>query len=165
MWDVERMLLAGVVGLRGGSGVEVSVSTKGLRNAGWLGSNEDFTFILGGRRYQCSYVIARFLLFRVSVIQSIDDTIDEVNIDIDDPADLFARLLSVGSGGSVLIEATTRMQFISLCGTLWNSELYENVCGRLGDEITNENVSDHLRFLSATFFRSHRFYKIYLANH
>jgi hypothetical protein len=84
-----------VVGLHGGSRVAASLSTRGLTNVRLEDSRHDFTFIVGGGRYRCLPSAAQFLSPRVRSLHSIDATIDEIAIDVDDATGLFGAILDV----------------------------------------------------------------------
>jgi hypothetical protein len=59
-------------------------------------------------------------------------------------------VLEAAGGSSRAVDSDHRSTFVAICAALWNSELYESVCGELSDDVTIENVTDRLRFMSAT---------------
>jgi hypothetical protein len=143
--------LIAVVGLRGGSRVTGGLSSQGLANVAVRDWSDDFTFIVGDHRHRCGSSGAQFFSPRVSRLHSIDDTIDEIGIDVEDK--LFGSVSEAAKGRSIAVDSDHRGTFVAICAALWNSELYELVCSQLSDEVTMENVVDRLRFLSATFQR------------
>jgi hypothetical protein len=142
--------LTAVVGLRGGSWVTGGLSARGLANVAVGGWSDDFSFIVGDHRYRCQSSIAQFLSPRVSKLHSIDATINELRLEVEDRDELFGSVLKSAGGSSIAVDSAQRRTFAEICGALWNSELYESVCGQLIDEVTMENIVDRLRFLSTT---------------
>jgi hypothetical protein len=110
----------------------------------------DFTFIIGNHRYRCSLSLAQFLSPRVAKLHSVDDTVDEIRIGVEDPDELVGVVLEAARGDSITIDSAHRLMFLAICAVLWNSELYESIYGQLGSEVMMENVIDRLRFLWAT---------------
>jgi hypothetical protein len=142
--------LIAVVGLRGGSRVTGGLSARGLASIAVRDWSDDFTFIIGNHRYGCSSSLAQFLSPRVSKFHWIDATISELRLEVEDQDNFFGSVLEAARGGSIAVDSTHRPTFVAICAALWNSELYESVCGQLRDEVTIENVLDRIRFLSAT---------------
>jgi hypothetical protein len=50
-------------------------------------------FIVGHRHYQCPPSLTKFLSPWVTRLHSVDDTIDEIKIDVEDPDELFDAVL------------------------------------------------------------------------
>jgi hypothetical protein len=142
--------LIAVVGLRGGSRATGRLSVRGLANVAVRDSSDDFTFIIGDRRYRCQSSVTQFLSPRVSKLQSIDATISELRLEVEDRDELFSSVLEAARGGSITVDPAHRRTFAAICAALWNSELSESVCGQLRDEVTMETVIDRFGFLSAT---------------
>jgi hypothetical protein len=142
--------LIAVIGLRGGSRMICSLSGRGLANVAVRDWSHNFTFIIGDHRYWCRSFLAQFLSPQVSKLHSIDGTIDELRLEIEDGDELFGSVLEAAGSGNIAVEMVHRRIFMGICGALWNSDLYKAVCGQIGDDIIMENVGDHLRFLSAT---------------
>jgi hypothetical protein len=69
-----------VVRLRGGSKVTGELSGRGLGNVWVRDSCDEFTFVVGGRRYRCP----EFLSPRVCHLHCSDPTIDEITLEVDD---------------------------------------------------------------------------------
>jgi hypothetical protein len=57
----------------------------GLANVAVRDWSDDFTFVIGDHRSQCLSYVAQFLSLRVSKLLSIDGTINEIRIDVEDP--------------------------------------------------------------------------------
>jgi hypothetical protein len=142
--------LIAVVGLRGGSNVTGGLSAPGLASIAVRDWSDDFTFILGDHHYRCPSSVAQFLSPLVSKLHLIDATISELRLEVKDRDNFFGSVLEAARGGRIAVDSAHRPAFVAICAALWNSELYESVCGQLSDEITIENVLDRIRFLSAT---------------
>jgi hypothetical protein len=119
---------------------------------------------VGDRRYRCSSPVAQFLSPRVSKLHSIDATISELRLEVEDRDELFGSVLEAAKGDSIAADSDHRGTFEAICATLCNSELCEFVCGQQRDDFTMDNVLDRLRFRSANrcdisaeleFFASH----------
>jgi hypothetical protein len=83
--------------------------------------SDDFTFLLGNHHYRCSSSVAQFLSPQVSILHSIDDTVDEIKIDVEHPDELFGAVLEAARGGSIPVDSTYRVTFMAICAALWNS--------------------------------------------
>jgi hypothetical protein len=154
--------LSGDLGeLRGGSKVTGGLLSRGLANVAVRDWSDDFTFIIGDRRYQCRSSVAQFLSPLVSKLHSIDATISELRLGIEDPERLFGSVLETGKGNSIAVDSTHRQTFAGICAAPWNSELYRSFDPELGDEIAMENAIDRLGFLSG--FNTRRNRDAYLA--
>jgi hypothetical protein len=108
-------VLIAVVGLRGGSRVTGGLSSRGLANDAvrdWCG---DFTFIVGDHRYRCRSSVAWFLSPRFSKLRSIDDTIDEIRIDVEDGDELFGSVLEAAQCGEIAVDSAHRLTFVAIC--------------------------------------------------
>jgi hypothetical protein len=58
-------------------------------------------FIVGHRCYQCASSLAQFLSPLVARLHSVDGTIDEIKIDVEDPDELFGAVLEAARCGSI----------------------------------------------------------------
>jgi hypothetical protein len=63
---------------------------------------------------------------------------------------LFCLVLKAARGGLIAVDSAHRPTFVAISPALWNSELYESVCGQQSNEATMENVVGRVRFLSTT---------------
>jgi hypothetical protein len=82
-----------VVSLRGGSRATGGLSARGLANVAVRDWSDNFIFIVGHRHYQCPSSLTKFLSPWVTRLHSVDDTIDEMKIDVEDPDELFGAVL------------------------------------------------------------------------
>jgi hypothetical protein len=105
---------------------------------------------VGDHRYRCRSSVAQFLSRRVAKLHSIDATISELRLEVEDQDTLSGSALEAAGGGSITLDSDHRRTLLAICAAPWNSELYESVCGQLSDEVTMENVVDRLQFLSTT---------------
>jgi hypothetical protein len=142
--------LIAVVGLRGGSRVTRGLSARGLANVAVRDWSDDFTFIVGCHHYRCPSSVSQFLSPRVSQLHSIDATISELRLEIEDRDELFASVLEAARGSSITVDSAHRPTFVAVCTALWNSELYESVYGKLSGKVMTGNDFDRFRFPSAT---------------
>jgi hypothetical protein len=142
--------LFAVVGLRRESRVIGGLSAWGLANVGGRDSPDVFTFIVGDCRYRCRSSVAQFLSPRVSKFQSIDATISELKLEVEDGGELFGSVLEATRGCGIAVDSAHGRTFEWICADLWDSELYESVCGQLRGQGTMDNIVDRLRFLSET---------------
>jgi hypothetical protein len=104
---------------------------------------------VGDRQYRCPSSVAQFLSLPVSKHHSIDAAISELRLEAEDRDKLLDWVLEAAKGNSIAVDSAHRRTFAGICTTLWNSELYELICGQQRDEFTMVNVLDRVRFRSA----------------
>jgi hypothetical protein len=141
--------LFAVVGLRSGSRVTGGLSARGLANVAVRDWFDDFTFIVGNHRYRCPSSLAPLLSPRVSKLHSIEDTIDEIRIDVEDRDELFGTVLEGAQGGGIAVDSVHRGTFMAICAALWKSALCVFDCDQQRDDFTMDKELDRLRFRSA----------------
>jgi hypothetical protein len=112
--------------------------------------SDHFTFIVGDHRYHCPSSATQFLSPQGSKLHSIDATISELRLEVEDRDKLFGSVLEAAKGDSIAVDSDYRGAFKAFCTALWNSELYRSVYPELGDEVAMESVADPLQFLSGT---------------
>jgi hypothetical protein len=126
----------------------LSLSAKGLQRLESVNHERDFTFIVGNERYFCPSFVAEFLSPRISSLRSQDITIDEFFIQTEDSNHQFESLLSLGLGCE-LSHSGKGLAFVrSVCGELWNHELFEQTFTHNKGEITEEELKARVEFLS-----------------
>jgi hypothetical protein len=130
------------------SAVTLSLSATGLQRLEEINHEKDFAFIVGDKRYPCPSFVAEFLSPRVSSLRSQDITIDEFSIETADPGHQFGILLSIGFGRAVSLTREAMGFVRSVCGELWNSELFDKTLNHDEDEISGEELKARLDFLS-----------------
>jgi hypothetical protein len=107
--------LSGHLGeLRGGSKVTGGLSARGLANVAAGGWSDDFTFIIGNHRYRCRSSVAQFLSPRVPKRHSIDATITELRLEVEDRDKLFGSVLEAVKGNSIAVDSTHRRTFAGI---------------------------------------------------
>jgi hypothetical protein len=126
--------LIAVVSLRRGSRVPGGLSSRGLANVAVRDWSDDFTSIIGDRRYQCRSSVAQFLSPLVSKLHTIDAAISELRLEIEDPDGLFGSVLEAAGGGSIAVDSAHRRTFEAICAALGKSELSQSVCPERGNE-------------------------------
>jgi hypothetical protein len=130
------------------SAIRLSLSVQGLQRLEGANHESDFAFIVGDERYSCPFFVAEFLSPRVTSLRSQDITIDEFSIETDDPDHFFQSLLSIGFGREVCLSEKGVRFFRSVCGELWNYELFEKTLKRKEGEIDEDEMKARLEFLS-----------------
>jgi hypothetical protein len=100
--------LFAVVGLPGGSRVTGGLSARGLANAPVGDWSDHFTFIVGAHRSRCPSSVAQFLSPRVSKLHSIDPTISELRLEVEDRDELFGSVLEAAEGNSIAVDSAHR---------------------------------------------------------
>jgi hypothetical protein len=128
--------------------VQLSLPVKGLQRLETMNHQRDFVFIVGDRRYECPSLVAEFLSPRVTSLRSQDITIQEFSITTEDPSHSFERLLSLGFGYELSV-SEREMRFIrSVCGELWNFDLFEITLKNADGRVSQEDLKVWLEFLS-----------------
>jgi hypothetical protein len=130
------------------SPIRLSLSAKGLQRLETVNHECNFAFIVGNERYFCPSFVAEFLSPRITSLRSQDITIDEFSIETNDPGHYFGTFLSVGLGREVSVSVNELGFVRSVCGELWNSELFEQTFERKEGEITKEELKARIEFLS-----------------
>jgi hypothetical protein len=130
------------------SPVPLSLSAKGLQRLEDVNHERDFAFLVGGERYSCPSFVAEFLSPRIASLRSQDLTIQEFSIQTEDSRHLFGAFLSIGFGHAVSVSMDELSFVRSVCGELWNHELFENTLKRDRTEITEDELRAELQFLS-----------------
>jgi hypothetical protein len=145
--DLDELIAFVGLGRIKGDGPAFSAGLASVAVRDW---SDDFTFIVGDYRYRCPSSFAQFLSPRVTELHSVDDTISEIKIGVEDPDELFSVVLEAARSGGITVDSPHRLTFVAICAALWNSKLYESICGHLGSGVTMENGINRLRFRSAT---------------
>jgi hypothetical protein len=98
--------------------IEIRLSSAGLRNLPANAVDDDFTFRVGSKQYECPLVIACFLSPRVASIRTNDATACEFTVGTLDDCGYFAQFLSLGNGSRIEVTAENREFFRALSGEL-----------------------------------------------
>jgi hypothetical protein len=130
------------------SPIHLALSAKGLQRIEQVNHENDFAFIVGDERYPCPSFIAELLSPRITSLRSQDITLNEFSIETEETNKYFGNLLSVATGREVsLLE--NELRFVrSVCGELWNSELFEKTLKEKEGDITEEELRARLDFIS-----------------
>jgi hypothetical protein len=80
----------------------------------------------------------------------LDGSVDELEIDLEDPNNYFGDFLSIGFGFVVLVEIGNDREklFRSICEELWNTELLDSLLGRIEGDFHREFYISRLTILS-----------------
>jgi hypothetical protein len=111
--------------------------------------DNDLTFVIGSRHYDCPWLIAEFLSPYVCQCRSVDDIINEMIISIDDSNDVLGSLMLIGRRNEVEISRADFVTVMLICRELGNSELYEVIFREFSDDITIDNVFERMKLHSA----------------
>jgi hypothetical protein len=103
--------------------LSLSLSARGLAKLPASIYTNDFTFIVGGRKYQCPSVVADFLSPRLCRLRQSDSSIDEYELNIDDCSGDFSNFLSLGRGATFPISPSSLVFYLKVCENLENDEL------------------------------------------
>jgi hypothetical protein len=93
--------LSAVISLWGGSWMAAGLSARGLGNVEAHDWSNDFTFVVGHRRAQCRSAVAQFLSPQVAALYSIDATISELRLEVEDGDLAFDSLLEAAGGSTI----------------------------------------------------------------
>jgi hypothetical protein len=125
----------------------LSLSVKGLQRLEGARFERDFAFVVGDERHFCPSFVAEFLSPRVSSLRSQDITIKEFSIETEDAGHHFGALLSIGFGREVSF-SQDQLGFVrSVCGELWNCELFEQTLQPKEGEMGEAELKARLEFL------------------
>jgi hypothetical protein len=121
---------------------------KGLQRLQGINHERDFPFVVGDERHFSPSFLAEFLSPRVSSLRSQDVTIDELTIRTADPNHSFAVLLSIGFGREISLSDLGLPFVRSVCGELWNSELFEQTFKHEDGQMSASELKARLDFIS-----------------
>jgi hypothetical protein len=100
--------LIAVVGLRGGLRAIYILSWRGMANVAVRVWSHDFMFIIGDHSYRRRSFLAQFLSPQVSKLHSIDATIDELRLEVEDGDELFGSVLEAAGSGNIGVDSVHR---------------------------------------------------------
>jgi hypothetical protein len=129
--------------------MQIKLSSLGLANIRKDEYENDFTFYVGSKTYECPTFMAEFLSPRVSQHRYSDPTIRTFHVHINDPDSVFAAFLSLGDGSILNVNEGNREALEWLCCELGNVELLHSISDQFDGDLTIENVVERLRFLIA----------------
>jgi hypothetical protein len=129
------------------SAIHLSLSVNALQRLEQVHHESDFTFIVGDQRYPCPSFVAEFLSPRLCSLRSQDVTIDDFSIETADSSHQFATFLSLGFGHEVSFSEGELSFARSVCGELWNRELFDLTLNDEGGQQKKE-LKARLDFLS-----------------
>jgi hypothetical protein len=78
------------------SSMNAGLSAREMKNSCIKDKDNDFTFVVGSRRYDCPRSATEFLSPHVCQCRSGDDTFKEMRISTEDPNDILGSLMSIG---------------------------------------------------------------------
>jgi hypothetical protein len=125
--------------------IEVKLSTQGMNNYARSKVDNDFLFLVGKRKYWCSWIVAEFLSPKIAQLHSGDPSITEYNVETTDNNDQFELFLSLGQGGTLEINEANHDFFLQLAAELSNKELYSRICEHLDGDLTVRTALERIR--------------------
>jgi hypothetical protein len=136
-----------------------------MRNIATSKTKNDFTFIVGDRRYDCPWFVADFLSPRIGRLHGSDPAFRELAIGTANPGGDFGDFVSLGRGPGVSLTSVNRSFFISIAAELENYELYwlirddfeedlpfSSFCGEFEKSTLFESASDRVISFIASHF-------------
>jgi hypothetical protein len=90
--------------------LSIQLSANGLRNIPDPEIRKDFTFIVEGFEYHCSWHLAHFLSPMLCTRSGLDSTVDCFSIDTPGSHSIFGNIISLGHGERIsLLEANRQL--------------------------------------------------------
>jgi hypothetical protein len=106
---------------------KLRLTGKGMANIAMSKTENDFTFIVGNKRYDCPWFVADFLSPRVGRLHTNDPSVCELALGTSDSAGQFGDLISLGRGCDISLTSGNRSFLISIAAELENFELYWSI--------------------------------------
>jgi hypothetical protein len=128
-----------------GMGTSVALSGKGLTNVVLGSHSNEFTFIVGGKAYECPFFVAEFLSARVSTLRRTDCTVREFVVKSIPSSDCFSQFLALGFGSSVLFHPRDYPFIRSVCVELKSLELWDKLF-RTNNGLSVETIVSELKY-------------------
>ena len=107
---------------------KLSLSTEGLRNVFSI-DNDKFTFVVGDDEYHCSRVLAGLLSPKAAAMMLCDAMVDRFVIDIEDPTQVFGKMLKLTAGDSIEVDQENVTKMTAIAQELGNRELLRGLIG------------------------------------
>jgi hypothetical protein len=123
--------------------ISLSLSAHGLSELPPNIYENDFTFIVDGRRYECPSIIADFLSPLLCRLRQSDSSIHEYELNIKDPNDYFYNFISLGRGETISFSRTSRAFYFQICESLENKELLRAFLDK--EELTVGTILNRIR--------------------
>jgi hypothetical protein len=79
----------------------LKLSSSGMANITKSRTENDFTFIVGGRRHSCPWVIADFVSPKIGRLHSVYVPVNPMNVDAEDINNEFQSILSLGFASNI----------------------------------------------------------------
>jgi hypothetical protein len=135
------------------TGFDMCLRSAAIQNIVTDKIEEDFTFFVGGQKYNCPSIMAEFLSARVCLSHSVDPSMAEYFVETSDFNDEFQLFLSLGSGSTIRVTKANLNFFVCLSRELGHSDFYISlmehfddhfICSQMRDSTTLELSSDSL---------------------
>lgn len=115
---------------------------QGLRNLSQLNLENDFTFQLGDKSYQCNKILASFISPTISQILASDPLCNTFTIDVEDNQNLFENIITLIHGDIIEINSSNYDPLLLIASKLGNQEMEEDLSSMSfsGNHITFHNA-------------------------
>jgi hypothetical protein len=101
----------------------VKLNSSEMENITKTRMENDFTFVVDGRRHSCPWFVAEFLSPKIGRLHSVDVTVNEINIEVEDVNTEFCSLLSLRFGSSLSVTDDNCLFLLSIAREMNNWEL------------------------------------------
>ncbi|OHT13045.1 hypothetical protein TRFO_03464 [Tritrichomonas foetus] len=118
-----------------------TLSSRGLVHASTVPLENDFTFIVGSKSYQCNRIFACFISPIVTRILRTDPNVNSYKLNINDPTNLFNDVMHLMIGAEVNITQKNYLFIKNVGRLLGNNELIECAHKIDDEELTVENCT------------------------
>jgi hypothetical protein len=130
--------------------VSISLSARSLGTPRVRATEDNFTFVVGGRRYCFPLVAAEFLSPRVRALHAIDATTNELLLAVDNDNNVFGSLIPLSQGAAVSLSQQSAAELLPVCAALSNWELAGSIERLLNPSQTADAAIGRLLLYSQT---------------
>lgn len=124
-----------------------ALSSKGLLNASAMPLEDDFSFVIGSKRYKCNRFFAGFISPTVAMMIKGDPSVSELILTVDDPNGLFMNIIQLMNGMEISITPENSEFLLNCASQLGNRELISQLSGSTKAELTLDNCLSTITIL------------------
>jgi hypothetical protein len=125
--------------------LKLSLTAKGLAILPSSIYKNDFTFMVGGHKYECPSIIAEFLSPAICRLRETDISLISYTVNTNDSTGEFLKFLSLGQGSTLSIDSSKHSFYYDVCEQLENSELLAVLMNGIEVEMTSNTVLKRLK--------------------
>lgn len=103
---------------------KITLSTNGLKNINFSDYQNQFTFIVNGKSFKCSRIIADFLSPKVAQLHFTDISASKLIIDTQTKTGNFEQILNLAFGGEIVVNEINRDFLEEVSNQLENEEIF-----------------------------------------